>query len=329
MSGLSITISFGDVVHTILTRQKGKSLFEIPSDYTVIDLETTGLSPEINEIIEVACLKFRDHKLIDSFQSLVRPPLTEIYEPNGDIRQGYVNSFITGLTGIDDEMLKNAPTFSDIADKLFAFLENEKIVGHNVNFDINFLYDNFSANGGLIFGNDFIDTLRLARIAIPEMMSHRLCDLTDRFQISTEHHRALADCESTQKVLLKLKDIVSEKEIDLSLYGKGRFDLTALKVKGDNIDTSHIFYDKNCVFTGKLEKFQRKDAAQIVVNIGGHCENNVTAKTNFLIIGGLNCSTIKDGKSAKMKKAEKLILAGQYLQILSENTFYDLIADLI
>lgn len=92
----------------------------------------------------------------------------------------------------------------------------------------------------------------------------------------------------------------------------------------------HPFYNKNCVFTDALEKFTRKDAAQIVCNIGGFCENNVTKKTNFLIVGDFDYSAnIKDGKSSKLKKAEQLILAGQDLHIISENTFYDMLEDTI
>lgn len=90
----------------------------------------------------------------------------------------------------------------------------------------------------------------------------------------------------------------------------------------DNFDISHPLYGKLCVFTGTLEKMQRKDAMQLVVNLGGQCGDNVTAKTNYLILGNNDfCSLIKDGKSNKQKKAESLILKGKDIQILSENVF--------
>lgn len=70
----------------------------------------------------------------------------------------------------------------------------------------------------------------------------------------------------------------------------------------------------------------RKDAMQIVADLGGFCGDNVTSKTNFLILGNNDfCTSIKDGKSSKQKKAEKLMLEGKDLQIISENVFYDLI----
>lgn len=73
----------------------------------------------------------------------------------------------------------------------------------------------------------------------------------------------------------------------------------------------------------------RKDAMQLVVDLGGSVGDNVTKKTNYLILGNNDfCASIKDGKSNKQKKAEELILKGSDLEILSENVFYDLVLDL-
>lgn len=85
------------------------------------------------------------------------------------------------------------------------------------------------------------------------------------------------------------------------------------------------FTNKHCVFTGKLEKMIRKDAMQLVVNVGGILDNSVTKKTNYLILGNNDyCSSIKDGKSSKHKKAEKYKLEGQDIEIIDEDTFYNL-----
>jgi DNA polymerase-3 subunit epsilon len=105
-------------------------------------------------------------------------------------------------------------------------------------------------------------------------------------------------------------------------------DLRNITPELSNFDTDHLLHDKFCTFTGKLERMARKDAAQLVVNLGGKCLNGVTKQTNFLILGNFEYNaTIKDGKSSKLKKAEKLILEGQDLRILSENVFYDLISN--
>ena len=93
-------------------------------------------------------------------------------------------------------------------------------------------------------------------------------------------------------------------------------------------DETHPLFDKLCVFTGTLEKMARKDAMQAVVDLGGKVANSVTKKTNYLILGNNDyCSTIKDGKSSKQKKAESLKLAGNDIEIISENVFYDMISE--
>lgn len=306
-------------------RHKGISLLSLPDNYIVLDLETTGYNPHFDEIIEVACIRYSGSEKIDSFHSYVQPT------PYGDDSIHYVDDFITKLTGITDDMLVTAPKFKDIANELYDYLGDSVIVGHNVNFDINFLYDNFLKCLGCEFKNDYLDTMRLSRIALPDLPHHRLKDLKEYFSIDGVQHRALNDCQITHTVLSKLLDYIQENNIDLERYlHPKRFDLTSLTGDVTLNDPSNPLYGKHCVFTGKLQRFVRKDAAQIVCNIGGCCDNSVTKKTNFLIIGGLDdIPLVKDGKSTKMKKAEKLILDGQDLKILSESTFYDLIEDSI
>lgn len=302
-------------------RLKGCSLLITPLNYTLIDIETTGLNPYFDSIIEIACIKFRNGFEIDRFQSLIQPD--QRYDDNT-----FVDDFIISFTGITNEMLETAPKFDTIFADLWNFLKDELIVGHNVNFDINFLYDSFQCHNNIIFNNDYVDTLRLSRHILPELDHHGLNDLTDHFEISLPHHRALNDCLITQEVLLNLTKIITDKHIDLTTFSKP-LNLKTLQNNGTIVCKDHIFYDKICVFTGTLESLSRKNAAQLVVNIGGHCENNITKYTNFLIIGGQHSPFIKDGKSSKMKKAEKLILDGQDLKIISENTFYDLLTDFI
>ncbi|WP_370837398.1 exonuclease domain-containing protein [Megasphaera sp.] len=306
-------------------RHKGSSLLSLPDNY-IVDLETTGYNPRFDEIIEVACIRYSGSEKIDTFHSYVQP---KPYEDDEDDSMHYVDDFITELTGISDDMLANAPQFKDIANDLYDYLGDSVIVGHNVNFDINFLYDNFLKCLGCEFKNDYLDTMRLSRIALPDLPHHRLKDLKEYFSIDGVQHRALNDCQITHTVLSKLLDYIQENNVDLERYlHPKRFDLTSLTGDVTLNDPSNPLYGKHCVFTGKLQRFVRKDAAQIVCNIGGCCDNSVTKKTNFLIIGGLDdIPLVKDGKSTKMKKAEKLILDGQDLKILSESTFYDLIED--
>lgn len=306
-------------------RQKGHSILNVPDSYIVLDLETTGLDPHYDDIIEVACLKFAGGKQVDSFHSYIQP--RPFQDDNGQLH--FVDDFITDLTGITNDMLKDAPHFASIAPELSKYLGNSVLVGHNVNFDINFLYDNFMAALRKPLHNNFVDTMRIARIVMPDLPHHRLKDLCKAFSIDTDLHRADNDCMATQKILVNLQKLAAENNIDLAAYRRHHnINLSALAGYTTLNDPSHPLYGKNVVFTGKLQRFLRKDAAQIVCNIGGHCENNVTKKTNFLVIGSLEGNPlVEGGKSSKMKRARELILSGQDLQVLSETVFYDMISD--
>lgn len=304
------------------TRQeKGNSLLVFPTDYVVIDIETTGLDPKFDEIIELSALRVRDCNICDSFVTFVKP-------------ENEISSFITQLTGITNDDVADAPPISTILPDFLSFIGSDIIVGHNVHFDVNFIYDAAAEHCGRPVSNDIVDTMRISRHVLPQLKHHRLADVAGALDIvPSGAHRALVDCETTHAVLQSLQAVADVSGIDLSLIAKhSNYSVKASDITaeaGKEQPDSPLF-GKVCVFTGKLEKLPRKEAMQIVVNMGGICGDTVTAKTNFLILGNNDyCKSIKDGKSTKQKKAESLILKGQDLQILSESTFYDLIgADL-
>lgn len=311
-----------------MNREKGKSLLIIPSDYMVVDVETTGYDQRYDFIIEIGCIKYRGNEEVARYNTLVQPPR--------GLNGKYIDSYMELRTGITNEMLESAPIFEEEAMTIWKFIKDEIIVGHNVNFDINFLYDIFvEFNSAWKLRNDFVDTLRLARRVLPELKHHRLEDLDEYFGIGIPHHRSIPDCETTNIVLKEIGELVKKNNIDLlppkykrSYVGRKRFDLRTLSAENVNISLESPLYNKVCVFTGALAMYTRKEAAQIVVNLGGFCDNGVTKKTNFLIVGDFDYSmNIKDGKSSKLKKAEQLISKGQDLQILSEQVFYDMIMD--
>lgn len=312
-----ISIEYGRDSQKI-KRNKGKSLMVIPSSYIIIDIETTGLDPSYDEIIEIGTLKIKEGIVVDRFQSLIKPDCN------------YVDEFITQLTGITNEMLETAPRIKEVLPKFIEFIESDILVGHNVNFDINFLYDKLEENLGYKLENNFVDLMRLSRKVYPELTNHKLITVAQNLGVNIENnHRALGDCAITYECFSRMSKYISENHIDLkSLYKHNHTDLRSLTADGAKISTDHPLYGKYCTFTGQLERMIRKDAAQLVVNLGGHCLNSVTKQTNFLILGNFDyVSNVKDGKSSKLKKAEKLILDGQDLQILSENVFYDLITN--
>ncbi len=305
----------------LIVRNKGNSLMTFPENYTVVDLEATGYSAQFDSIIEIGCIKFREGKEISRYESLIKPPSAIPY-------------VVECITGIKNEMVSNFPTFSEIARELWEYLSGEIIVGHNINFDINFLYDNFKVALDMQFTNDYVDTLRLARLLLPEIKSqgHGLDRLCGYFGIEiTERHRATADCLLTNELFHCLKNFAAENKIDLSKISAPkypRFNLKEIHGNENTFDASHIFFGKNCVFTGKLEEFSRTEAAQIVANIGGYCGNTVTKTTNFLIVGDMDYRQGLNGyETSKLRKAKQLIEQKQDLKIIPESAFYDLVAD--
>ncbi|MDP4092547.1 MAG: exonuclease domain-containing protein [Bacillota bacterium] len=309
-------VSIGGIPKTV-RENKGKSLLEFIDNYVVLDLETTGLDPTYDEIIEIAAIKISNGEKIAEFTTLVKP-------------ECLIDEYITQLTGITNEMVKDAPKIEKVLPELINFLGDSVIAAHNANFDINFLYDNCMFCINKAFSNNFIDTMRISRRLFKDIR-HRLVDLSKEFKITADiQHRAMADCELTQKVYEYMRNHCNTNNIDLAAFHKtshGKsFDLDNYKPESEEFDVSNPIYGMSVCFTGALEKFQRKDALQIVTNLGGIPSDSVTKTTNILVLGNNDyCSSIKDGKSNKQKKAEDLILKGYDLIIISEKSFYDML----
>lgn len=285
------------------------------SDYTVLDTETTGLDFYYNDMIEIALLKIRNGKIYDKFQSLINPNYK-------------IPDYITEFTGITNEMLQNAPTMANLENDILNFISGEIIVGHNTYFDMNFLANNLTSD----ISNDYVDTMQFCRKLYPELKHHRLIDMTEYLGLYKNTHRAMDDCISTYELYETIKnkmdsENISIKDIFAIKRSKNRsYKLSEIKPTTFDIDEESFFFGKYCCFTGKLEKMVRKDAMQIVVNLGGHIQGNVNSKTNYLILGTFDFrSNIKGDKSRKYIKAESNIAEGLDTSIISEDTFYRMI----
>lgn len=308
---------------------KGKSVLDTPSDYTVVDTETTGLSPTYDEIIELSALRVRNNIIVDEFTSLVKPRCE-------------IDEFITELTGITNGMVVDAPTIEEVLPLFLDFIGDDILVGHKINFDINFIYDNSEYCLNRLFTNNFVDTYRLSLRIFPNAAHHRLKDVCELYQIPYENaHRSLNDCKMTQQVYIKLVDDIKNSEIPLhkmsckkndnqlpKMSYKKTTDISELEDRIGKINNQAQFSGKICVFTGTLEKLTRSEAEYIVTYCGGTCGKSVTKKTNYLILGNNDyCKSIKDGKSNKQKTAEQYKIQGCDIEIIPESVFYDLVSE--
>ena len=156
--------------------------------FTAIDIETTGLGPEKAKIIEIGAVKYEDGEQKEVFSTLIRPQAAEIPER------------ITELTGITDEMVKDAPGEAEAMASLLRFLKGETVLlGHNIPFDFSFL--KVAANRlGETFEYEGIDTLVLSRLCHPELPSKTLSAMREVYEITSERaHRAYEDaCAAAQ-----------------------------------------------------------------------------------------------------------------------------------
>lgn len=294
---------------------KGQSITKLPKDYVVIDIETTGLDPKHDSIIEIAGIKYENYQQVDTFEELINP--------------GHrIGCFITELTGITNEMLSAADTIENILPKFINFIGTNTLVAHNANFDINFIYDNLLNIDGTYCSNDFVDTLKVSRRTYTELKKHKMKSLCKHFNIVNENsHRALSDCRACNEIYLHLVDDYNDEQWTID-HKRIKYKLNAIDITSKNteFDTSNPIYNNVFVFTGILQNMVRKEAMQIVVDLGGMNGNSVTKSTNYLVLGNNDyVASIKDGKSSKQKKAEKLKLEGQDIEIISESVFYDLV----
>ena len=314
---------------------KGASIIRFPDNYVMIEIETTGLDFSC-DIIEIGAIKISNGNIVDKYSTLIKPDPFYLYTEHFEIPH-YVGGYITELTGITNEMLETAPDIEYILPSFRDFLSDSIMVGHNIAaFDSNFLYDAYLKYLSEPLKNNYIDTMRLSRWLFPELKHHRLDDLCSFFSVDRDiSHRSLDDCMATKICFDHMRDFA------ISTYGtlnqfydfvdsrlsQKRIGLKASSITTNNtqFDISNPIYGSVCVFTGALEKMPRREAMQIVKDLGGDVGDSVTKKTTLLILGNNDfCSSIKDGKSNKQKKAEKLRLEGQDIEIISENVFYAL-----
>ncbi len=177
------------------TAKKGKNLMKFVDDYVLVDIETTGLSPTKDEIIEIGAIKVQNNKIIETYNELI------------NINRK-LPSFITKLTGITDDMIKNGRMPTLVLKEFVDFTQNNIIIGHNVNFDLGFLINKCRKYLNYNLDNDYIDTMFLARRLVPDSINYKLGTLAKYFNVSYEGaHRGLKDVQITFEVYNNLRKI--------------------------------------------------------------------------------------------------------------------------
>ncbi|MCR1898110.1 PolC-type DNA polymerase III [Irregularibacter muris] len=194
----------------------GENQGELDQTFIVFDIETTGLSPDKNQITEIGAVKIKNQQVIDRFSTLINPECP-------------IPLKITELTGITDEMVENQPKISEVLPTFLEFCDDAVLVAHNAKFDISFI-KNKAFEMGRQVNNTILDTLALARMSLPQLKRHRLNNLAKYFDVKLlNHHRAVDDAEATAEIFMNLINMAKDKG--------------ANKLK----DLNFIFTDKNAI----------------------------------------------------------------------------------
>ena len=324
-----------DAVRIWIKAKKNTATDSAFDTYTVIDIETTGLSRQDAEIIDLAALRIENGEIADSFSQLVQPS-----DP--------VPLDIADLTGITNEMLQDQPTICDVLPSFLDFIGETTIVGQNIlNFDLPIITRCCKELALGDITNPCCDTLPLARQCL-DLTDYKLGTIAEALGIEPENaHRALADCETTYACFEKLRQMdnrppvlqyptrlaasplsaatsvpptahkpkISQQQF---MRFKSRPKAKDIHPTVDLFDPAHPLYDMTCVITGELQQISDRDAMQRIADSGGHNADNVTRKTDLLIVGS---GSDPEKKSGKVKKAEEYIAKGLPIRIITEEQF--------
>jgi len=219
--------------------------------YAIVDIETTGGSPQYEKITEVAIFIHDGVQIVDEFVTLINPEKTIPY-------------YITGLTGITNEMVADAPKFYEVARKILEITENKIFIAHNASFDYNFIRSEYRSLG-YSFKRDLLCTVRLSRKLIPGKKSYSLGNICRDLGITiTDRHRAAGDALATTKLfelLLNLNKQTGEIELGKKDFGILHPGLDLKKIT-DLPEEAGVYYlyneEKEIIYVGKSKDIKSR-----------------------------------------------------------------------
>ncbi len=232
--------------------------------YAIVDIETTGGHASANGITEIAILIHNGKEVTEQFRTLVNPGIP-------------IPIYIQSLTGINDDMVKSAPRFNEVAQQIYALLHDKIFVAHNVNFDFSFLHYHLAA-AGLHLQSRKLCTVRLSRKIIPGLASYSLGRLCKEVGIEVvERHRAMGDAEATSKLFSMLLEKDHEGHINKTLNPRSKEQSLPPHLPKDDMDklptVSGIYYFHNSkskvIYVGKARNIKKRVTSHFTNNKPG------------------------------------------------------------
>ena len=237
--------------------------------YAITDIETTGRYASANAITEIAIVLHDGEKVVDSFQSLVNPGTTIV-------------PFVSRLTGITNDMVKDAPKFFEIAKKVWEMTEGAVFVAHSVNFDYSLIRQEFKELGA-DFKRRKLCTVRLSRSVFPGHTSYSLGNICSRLNIDIEHrHRAMGDVLATVKLFEKCLENDGQNHIDKLLKRTSKEAILPPNLSKENFDSLpekpgvYYFHDEKgkVIYVGKSINIKKR--------VYSHLTGRGSAKISFV-----------------------------------------------
>ena len=209
------------------------------NNYVVVDLETTGLNPKSDKIIEIGAVRVENGQVTETFSTYVNP-----------FRK--LEERIVKLTGITQEMVDSAPKIAEVLPQFLAFEKELPLVGHKILFDYSFL-KKACQNEGYDFERTGVDTLHISRIVFPELPSKTLQAMCEYFQIPLMAHRAFEDASATKQLYELLKEtcrkhpdvdkIFAEKQLIYQVKKESKASERQKKKLQELIESMHVSVD--------------------------------------------------------------------------------------
>ncbi len=239
--------------------------------YAIVDIETTGTYAAANGITEISIQVFDGSRVVEKYETLINP-------------LQHIPRFIESFTGINNAMVKDAPTFEQIAEKVHAILHDKIFVAHNVNFDYSFIKVNLET-AGFAFNVKKLCTVRLSRKIFPGYPSYSLGKICDSLGINIKgRHRAGGDALATVSLFKMLLENDENKFIVSSLKNNSKEQILPPNVPKENYDilpmVPGVYYFHNAkekiIYVGKAKNIRSR--------VNSHFSNNSASrqKQNFI-----------------------------------------------
>lgn len=297
---------------TVLLRKtelKSATAIKRAGTYVVLDLETTGLSRQKDEVVEIGLMQVRDGQAVDTFTSLVNPGCP-------------IPAAASRVNGIYDADVEDAPKLDALMPRILDELQGKVVVGYNVTFDLGFIRRAASAMQR-VMTIEYIDVLYLARDVFPDLPDHKLATVVEYLGLQTQEHRALSDVQLTYQIFEICKERMLERYEAIRQKKKEEKNKADAEREARFADSPLL--DKTFAFTGVFQS-DRLELEAMVGKVGAVLKNSVSRKLNYLVVGDL--SDYDDG-TGKLTMAETFIAEGHPIQLITEVEYLRLIRSAI